>query len=206
MRPTRQYSEGVHKRFDSDARVNLAWALAVLVEGDSMKRLYGVFALIFLPVLPCLGSALPDSCGTDQVRFDVDTQKAKPPSLVPPDGKAQIVLIENENYMIGALQYATVRFGLDGGWLGADRGSSYFFKSIEPGVHHLCASWQSARKRLKKNVDLTSFTAEAGKTYFFQAEVNVESEYVVHFALSELNEDKGRFLINSFKTSTFRQK
>jgi hypothetical protein len=70
----------------------------------------------------------------------------------------------------------------------------------------VCASWQSVVRVLKKNVDLTSFTAEAGSVYYFQADVNVESQESVSFALSALNEDKGRYLVKTFALSTVKAK
>jgi len=117
--------------------------------------------------LACAGQAwaatLPDSCGADNVKFDVKTEKHQAAPAGPAEGKAQIVFIENERQMIGAGMYATVRFGMDGAWVGANYGDSYFALTVDPGVHHLCASWQSSLRSLKKNVDLTSFTAEPSR-------------------------------------------
>jgi succinylglutamate desuccinylase len=48
------------------------------------------------------------------------------------------------------------------------------FFSVDPGEHHLCASPQSNLKRLSGQRFATDFTAEAGKTYFFQAQVHVQ--------------------------------
>jgi len=150
--------------------------------------------------------ALPDSCGNDQVRFDVKTKKDQPAPADPAEGKAQIVFIENENQMVAPFSNATVRFGMDGTWAGADNGSSYFVTTVGPGVHRLCASWQSSVKRIEKNVDVTSFTAEPGKTYYFSAAVTVESQYVVTFGLSQLNEDQGKYRLKSAKLSTSKPK
>ena len=151
-------------------------------------------------------TTLPDSCGDDKIQFDVATQK-KPPAPAPPaDGKAQILFLENENQPVGPFMHATVRFGMDGAWVGADNGNSYFALDVAPGVHHLCANWQSALGSFKKNVDLTSFTAEPGKVYYFAASVTAESQSVVTFGLSQLNEDEGRYRVGFSELSTSKPK
>jgi hypothetical protein len=149
-------------------------------------------------------TTLPDACGDDKVKFDVKTENSKTVPAPPTDGKAQIVFIENENQPIGPFMHATVRFGIDGAWVGADNGNSYFALSVDSGVHHLCANWQSVIKG--KNVDLTSFTAEPGKIYYFASNVTVESESVVNFGLSQLNEDEAKYRIKASKFSTWKSK
>lgn len=111
-------------------------------------------------------------------------------------GKAQLILIESENEMVSPFHDATVRWGMDGYWVGADNGNSYFALAVAPGIHHVCANWQSAFKTLKK-VDLTSFTAESGHIYYFQVDVNVESQHSVSFAISQINDDKGQYLVKT---------
>ncbi len=155
-------------------------------------------------------TVLPDACGDDSVQFDVKTQDNQPPPAPPPAGKAQIVFIENEKQPIGAifvkLMYATVRFGMDGAWVGANYNNSYFTVTVDPGVHHLCASWQSALSRIEKNVDVASFTAEPGKVYYFAADVKViptgENTADITFALSQIDEDKGKYRVKAWKLAT----
>ncbi|MGD0790976.1 MAG: hypothetical protein ABR920_04325 [Terriglobales bacterium] len=170
----------------------------------------GLSALFFCASLACAGqlwaTTLPDSCGNDKVKFDVKTEEGQPAPAGPAEGKAQIVFIENENQMIGAFMYATVRFGMDGAWVGANYGNSYFALTVDPGVHHLCASWQSSLGRLKKNVDLTSFTAEPGQVYYFAAQVTVASRDSMIFGLSQLNEDEGKYRVKLSKLSTSKPK
>ena len=150
---------------------------------------------------------LPDACGDDAVKFNVTTTGGPHAPVAPPEGKAQIVFIENENHMIGAFMYATVRYGIDGAWAGANYSNSYFTLNVEPGVHHLCASWQSSIA-FKKMIDVASFTAEPGKVYYFAADVKVTStgsgkndsnDY--DFSLSQLNEDEGKYRVKAWKLS-----
>jgi hypothetical protein len=158
--------------------------------------------------LACAGQAgaatLPDSCGADNVKFDVKTEKNQAAFAGPADGKAEIVFIENQNQMITPFHYSTVRFGMDGAWVGANKGNSYFVLTVAPGVHHLCASWQSDLEKLKKNVKLTSFTAEPGQVYYFAGEI-VASRDTLIFNFSELNEDEGKYQVKSFKLSASKR-
>ncbi len=38
----------------------------------------------------------------------------------------------------------TVKWGVDGNWVGATQRDTYFYLSVDPGEHHLCAEWESA--------------------------------------------------------------
>src|SRR4029077_11715663 len=75
---------------------------------------------------------LPASCGPDKERFDVTTDKEKHPTGTPQAGKALVYVIGEG---IKAISQETVRVGLDGAWIGANRGASYFFFSVDPGEH-----------------------------------------------------------------------
>jgi hypothetical protein len=153
-------------------------------------------------------TVLPDACGDDKVKFDVKTEEGQPAFAPPAVGKAQIVFIENDDKYIGciALCEVTTRVGMDGAWVGANNGNSYFALTVDPGVHHLCASWQSALSMLKKNVDVISFTAEPGKVYYFAAQI-VETggkEVPPTITLSQLNEDEGQYRVKAWKLATWK--
>ena len=150
---------------------------------------------------------LPDACGDDSVKFDVAAQKNSSAPAPPAAGKALIVFAENENQPLGPFMHATVRFGLDGAWAGANNSNSYFTVSVDPGVHHLCASWQSVLHMLNKSIDVASFTAEAGKTYYFAANVKVipagENQATYDFNLSQLSDDAGQYRLKAWKVATW---
>jgi len=156
--------------------------------------------------IPAGAVTLPDSCGNEQARFDVKTRKDAPALAPAEDGKARIVLMESENLRVTPFTQATVRFGMDGAWVGADYGTSYFVLTVDPGVHHVCANWQSSLGRFKKESDALSFTAEAGKTYYFSAAITAESENVVDFALAQLNDDQGKYRIKFARLSSSKSK
>ena len=144
-------------------------------------------------------TTLPDACGDDKIKFDVKTEKSKTAPLPPAAGKAQIVFIENENQMIGPFMYATVRFGLDGIWAGANNNNSYFTVTVDPGVHHLCASWQSTLRMLKKSIDVASFTAEPANVKVIPTGDNSAT---YDFGLSQLDDDEGQYRVKAWKLAT----
>lgn len=169
---------------------------------------------------------LPDACGDDDVKFSVDTQENQPAPAPPEAGKAQIVFIEayEKNMpMIGG--GPIVRFGMDGAWVGANKGDSFFTMSVDPGVHHLCASWQTIQGRLKKNsVAMDSFTAEAGKIYYYQFKFILNGHHYggaygpgvtnggggmsmdYEFEFGAATEDEGKYHIKSSKLSVSKPK
>ncbi|MGD0735750.1 MAG: hypothetical protein ABR976_11410 [Terracidiphilus sp.] len=163
---------------------------------------------------------LPDACGDDSTKFEVTALKDAPPPAPPADGKAQIVFIEDENQGLGFGMHATIRYGVDGTWAGANNGNTFFIMNVDPGVHHLCVSWQSALKTLKKSIDVASFTAEAGKVYYYAAEIRitvVRGAYGpgvtsgggganIDFGLAPLGEDEGKYRVKAWKLSTWKTK
>jgi len=163
---------------------------------------------------------LPDACGDDGVKFEVTALKNAPPPAPPADGKAQIVFIEDESQGLGFGMHATIRYGLDGAWAGANNGNTFFVMNVEPGEHHLCVSWQSALKMLKKSIDVASFTAEAGKVYYYSADIKITTirgasgpgvtsgggGANIDFGLLPLNEDEGKYRVKAGKLATWKTK
>ncbi len=134
------------------------------------------------------------------MKFEVTTEKAPLTLGVPASRMAQIVFIQDENQFVMPFSSATVRYGMDGLWSGATKGRSYFIANMGPGVHHLCANWQSVAR---KDADALFFTAEAGKTCNFSASVTVELKRVITFSFSQLNEDQTRYRLKTTKLSRF---
>jgi hypothetical protein len=143
-----------------------------------MKQVSGAFLsfVFFALMIQARCTTLPDSCGNDKVQFDVKTQKNQPAPAPPQEGKAQIVFIEamDKNLACWTCGSPTSRYGLDGAWAGATQGNSYFTVDVAPGEHHLCMDWQSAFGRLRQKIGMAEFTAEAGKTYYFEAKVKIK--------------------------------
>jgi Protein of unknown function (DUF2846) len=147
-------------------------------------------------------------CGPDEVQFDVKTDKNQHPVASPESGKALVVVFENEKrenttFKIGAV---TTRVGLDGKWVGANHGESYFFFPVDPGEHRLCTNWQSSLKRFSHLGSATSLTAEPGKVYFFRVEVEERPEHPPAVQLELVDSANGQFQISSRALSTSHPK
>jgi hypothetical protein len=135
------------------------------------------------------------ACGPEHASFTVklDTSQHTPPQLEP--GKAQVYFIQEKG---GDTFAATTRVGLDGAWVGVNKNNSYFAVSVEPGEHHVCANVQSFRGHL---LGLVHFTAEAGKIYYFDAQIIYEEESKPHLFLAAADSDQATYLIESLPLS-----
>ena len=149
------------------------------------------------------------SCGPANVQFEVKTDPNRHPAPEPAPDKALAYVVEN--LRAGCFMCdTTTRIGLDGAWVGATKGNSYLSISLEPGEHHLCADLQFTHSD-PETTCLASFTAEAGKTYYFRARLtdqNNSGKGAVDWAidLEPIDVDQGQFLVASYGFSTYRQK
>jgi hypothetical protein len=105
------------------------------------------------------------------INFAVKSLHEKGTLAQPPAAKAVAYVFQDDKTRPGSFGRATIRVGLDGQWLGANHGDSYFFFPLEPGEHHLCTDWQSSFKTLSKLGSAVTINAEAGKAYYFRAEI-----------------------------------
>jgi len=166
---------------------------------------------------------LPDACGDENTKFNVSTLKDQPAPEPPPAGSAQIIFVEEQNAR-ASFHMVTVRYGVDGNWAGANYGDSYFVANVTPGVHHLCVNAQGD----KKAIGVTSFTAEAGKVYYYEASTTVTksgggtvttmgangamshgtapSSMNKFFEFKQLSEDEGQYRIKAWKLATWKTK
>jgi hypothetical protein len=197
-----------------------------MVAMNSRLAILLLCASLSAPVCAHAKTILPDACGDDSAKFEVDTQENQPAPAPPSAGKAQIVFIEAYEKNMPVIGGApVVRFGMDGVWVGANKGDSYFTMNIDPGVHHLCASWQTISGRMKKNsVGMDSFTAEAGKTYYYQFKFTLNGHSYgrgygpgvtnggggmsmdYSFEFGAASEDEGKYHIKASKLSTSKPK
>jgi len=145
-------------------------------------------------------SAAEAACGPREVRFEVVTDESQHPTPAPEDGKALIYLVAE-----GSL---TSVIGIDGKWTGAVNRGRYFFVSIDPGEHHLCAVLQKRTAGITRRISLHSLKAEPGGSYYFStylAAINaLGNAYVLE--LEQLDPDEGRAFVARAKFSTSRPK
>jgi hypothetical protein len=177
-------------------------------------------SIAFLPltILAQNEAAGSPGCGDDAVHFSVKTDKT-PNSAKPEAGKALVYFIEDDSNFNSSPK-PTTRAGLDGKWVGATHGNSHLFFSVDPGVHHLCASWQSggspmagaligARTGLGRKSSALSFTADAGGVYYFVAKntySSIDTTQTIDMSLTRLDGDDGQLRVNSAPLASSQQK
>ena len=146
----------------------------------------------------------PDApaCGDLNTRFEVNTAPAQHPAQ-PEAGKALMYFIQDDS-LNAAKPRPTIRLGVDGQWVGATQHDSYFYLLVDPGVHHLCASWQAARLSRPKTA-AAHFTAEAGGVYYFEAkDIFVPDKMDMIF--TPIDSDQGALVLHNLEFSTSHPK
>jgi hypothetical protein len=139
------------------------------------------------------------SCGPGEIQFEVRTSKGRTDSDIEA-GKARVYIVEVFAKYPFEFHRPILRIGLNGTWVGATRGNSYFDFSVGPGEHHLCVQWQS--RSLWREAAFASFTAETGKKYYFRARIT----HHVGLDLEKVDRDEGQFLVSSSVLSISRLK
>jgi len=160
-----------------------------------------IVTTLFLSFLSCCAfgqdkaaiAAAEAACGPRDLEFSVTAHESSHPTPMPDSGKALI-------YVVGAP--GNTRLGADGKWLGALKRGTYFYASVDPGEHHLCAI---GRIGLWSHVSLSELKAKEGETYYFV--VHVVGGYIAdEFALSQVDADQGKYLVAQVKFSESRRK
>jgi Protein of unknown function (DUF2846) len=146
-------------------------------------------------------------CGDANVKFDVRSEKSQHPAAHQEDGKALVYFVEDDSFFESRPR-PTTRVGLDGAWVGANQANSYFYFSVDPGEHHLCASWQGfIGVGMGRQSAAAHFTAEAGKIYYFRVQNTWLREHgTAKIELSPLDSDEGQLLASKFAFSTSHPK
>jgi hypothetical protein len=134
------------------------------------------------------------ACGPTDVKFDVKDDPTPPASGIP-SGKALIYIIEDVG--VSSYGWITIRVGLDGSWIGATRGNSYFSFAVPSGGRHICANWQSSARNQSSLYSLTNFTAEPGQIYYFRTQISWSSS-MLRIDLNQVNSDEGQYQIAAF--------
>jgi hypothetical protein len=184
--------------------------------GMKPKPVFLLLGALLIPAVPALATVLPESCGKDEIKFEVKIAAAPEgqasPDIPPPEaGKAQIVFIEAvERYGL-FLTVPSTRFAVDGQWVGANRGDSHFAIDVMPGEHNVCVNWQSDSSDESKKVGMDKFTAEAGKVYYYQVAIKVRQDSQGWtkeraFDLTALSAEQGRYRARASGVSTSKPK
>jgi len=140
-------------------------------------------------------AAAKAACGPSDIQYK--TELVPPTPVAPQSGKALLYIVQVSDFDGSCLGRCgpLSRVGLNASWLSA---------FVDPGIHHLCANWDSHSKKLSHLVALHSFIAESNKIYFFEIHT-ISSTGLgggsVDFSLTAIDEDEGRMLISAFPES-----
>jgi uncharacterized protein (DUF849 family) len=148
-------------------------------------------------------------CGANEVHFSVKTNKKQHPTAQPDAGKALVYVIGDSwsDHVAVHIGTAPTRFGVDGTWVGANGYRSYFFFPVEPGDHRLCTNVQSNLEEMVKSFTAAiSFTAEAGKTYYFRTKTPDRPDSTARVKLVPVDPAEAQVLIAAAAFSTFHLK
>ena len=99
------------------------------------------------------------ACGPENVKHSARTDKKQHPTPEPPADKALIYVLRPT--MSG--NKVQTKLGVDGKWMGVNRGDNYFFFTLEPGEHYFCSQ--------AENKSVLALKVEAGKTYYLQQKI-----------------------------------
>ncbi|MFZ0797781.1 MAG: hypothetical protein WCA13_01930 [Terriglobales bacterium] len=170
------------------------------------------FALLLLAPLSLAqnsttASASAPGCGPADVHFDVKTDKHQHSVIQPESGKSLVYFLQDDSEFLSHPR-PTARWGIDGDWVGATSSNSFFYVSITPGEHHLCASWQSfVGFGVSENTAAAHFTADPGGVYFYRArDFWTKDRGPAHIELRPLDSDEGQLLAGKFSFSTSQAK
>jgi hypothetical protein len=154
-------------------------------------------ALIIFFAASAFAQAPPANCGDDNVSFKVKLSGSQHAPAQPDPGKARVYFIHDAGTG-STLGYPTVKLAMDGAWVGANHGNSYFTISVEPGEHHVCVTLQSSL--VAQRVQLAHFTAEADKVYYYCTRL-VMSRSIELLELEPIDSDQGKYLVASVPLS-----
>jgi len=174
-----------------------------------MKVSLALFVMLAALLPSTLSAQGAPGCGSENIKFNVSTDKSSRLIAKPEAGKATIVFLQDDDKFFSRPR-PTTRFGLDGTWIGATRSNSYFSVSVDPGEHHLCANWQNfigVTFGTGTDTAASHFTAEPGGVYFFIA----RNAYNKHdtppeVRLLPLDSDEGQLLTGKYSLVASRPK
>ncbi|MGD0732406.1 MAG: DUF2846 domain-containing protein [Terracidiphilus sp.] len=132
---------------------------------------------------------LPAACGPEKQSPGGMSDGTRKAAVEPEQGKARIYVLRDD----GVLETGPkVRIGLDGKWIGENRGNSWFSVLVGPGEHHVCAIPDSKMK-LGNLVELAHFRAEAGKDYYLRSRFTI-TPYQEYLVIDFIDSDQGKYL------------
>jgi hypothetical protein len=133
------------------------------------------------------------ACGPKDQKFKSETDKSQHPTPEAPSDKALIYVIRPTKWG----HKVQTKFGVDGRWVGVNRGNNYFFFTLDPGEHYFCSQ--------AENRSLMTVKVDAGKTYFLQQKIKMGA-FKARNKLVKVSETEGRAGLAKSHPSTWTEK
>jgi len=163
-----------------------------------MKDLKALVAvLIFSFPLYSQGQSLACAQSGEDIAVDLDDSQhaiAQPA----PDEALVYFIQDTDPAVIPPFRIASV--GIDGRFVGANRGNSYFAVAVQPGWHDLCT--QVLSPLAGGDWDFDHLIAEPGKVYYFRTRVFFSDSAAELSALVPIDSDDAANLITSYPLAT----
>ena len=144
------------------------------------------------------------ACGPVDTKFATELVTPRQISAAPDKAIIYVVQISDFDGHCAGLCGPIGNVGMDSKWIGATQRNSFLTFPVMPGIHHLCATWESRNKKLSQLVTLNLLTAEPNKVYFFALNTissTTQGGGAVQFSLTPINEDEGRMLVSAYSES-----
>ena len=150
---------------------------------------------------PAKATAAVGVCSTlPNTIFEVKTENGEH-AAQPAAGKALVYFLQDDTRYLERPR-PTTRLAVDGAWVGATHSDSYFYVSVEPGEHHLCANWQGGGLQPVVAVAAAHFTAVAGHSYYFRAQNSSVKDGGKTIEFARVDSDEGQLLVNRYAFSS----
>lgn len=133
------------------------------------------------------------ACPTIDVKLTAETDKKLHPIPEPATGKALVYVIRPT--MNG--HKIQTKLGVDGTWVGVNRGHNYFFLQLDPGEHYFCSK--------AENKSTLAVKVEAGKTYFVEQKIKM-GLMKARNKLALLPDDEGKKKLAKCHPSSWQEK
>ncbi len=165
--------------------------------------------MLFLPSALAKTPTLPPSCGPVKPAIRIQTSKHNHPPIPLAPGAATLVFVQRIPVCLGcsADRVGVTRIGMDGSWVGGNKGNSYFAVTVAPGEHHVCAYWDTFELSGEDKLWLTDVTAQPGHTYYYKVEVLPDwQQRQPMLRLKALQPDEANLLISGSSFATVEHK
>jgi hypothetical protein len=162
---------------------------------NAWNALFAVLPICSPLAFHCQPAPEASTCAQPRQDLSVSLDDLQHAIVQPGPGSALIYFVQDVD-QVAIPAHPIGRVGIDGQWVGANMGSSYFAVAVEPGLHHLCAEVQSAFSAGDPEFD--HLVAEAGKVYYFRTRIFLAGNAAVLSALVPIDQDQAASMIASY--------